>query len=81
MSGGAEIRVFSPTGKLYAAPNLIFHYVEAHDYLPPQEFMDALFAGPLPPNNIYFEHLKNIELEWTDTTPFTIATRIISPYS
>ena len=32
--GFAEIRVFSPDGRIYAAPNMIYHYVEAHHYRP-----------------------------------------------
>ena len=29
-------------GAIYAAPNLIYHYVAEHHYAPPQEFVDAL---------------------------------------
>jgi len=39
--GNGEIRV-SGGGVTYAAPALIAHYVEAHRYLPPQSFLDAL---------------------------------------
>jgi hypothetical protein len=43
--GSSEIRVAAPGGKLvYAAPNLIVHYMEEHGYLPPKEFLDAI--GP-----------------------------------
>jgi hypothetical protein len=40
--GSAEIRVEAQDGKVYAAPNLIYHYVLEHDYDPPQEFLEAL---------------------------------------
>ena len=40
--GNCEIRVTSKSGATYAAPILICHYVSAHQYLPPQEFLDAL---------------------------------------
>jgi hypothetical protein len=40
--GSAEIRVSGLEGKCYAAPNLIYHYMKDCDYLPPQEFLDAL---------------------------------------
>ncbi|MCG8407087.1 MAG: hypothetical protein MI923_17970 [Phycisphaerales bacterium] len=40
--GSAEIRVLGEEGKIYAAPNLIYHYIKGHDYLPPQEFLDAV---------------------------------------
>jgi len=29
-------------GKTYAAPTLIIHYITAHNYIPPQEFIDAV---------------------------------------
>ena len=45
--GGSEIRVIAPD-KVYAAPVLVFHYVEAHNYRPPQEFIDAVLTAPLP---------------------------------
>jgi len=40
--GNAEIRVEVKDGKTYAAPNLIYHYLKDCEYLPPQEFLDAL---------------------------------------
>src|SRR5215470_17912081 len=40
--GSAEIRVFSEKGDIYAAPNLIYHYVSIHHYRPPEEFIAAL---------------------------------------
>jgi hypothetical protein len=39
--GSAEIRVRSG-GKIYAAPNMILHYIKDHNYLPPLEFIKAL---------------------------------------
>jgi hypothetical protein len=42
--GSAEIWVEAKDGKIYAAPNLIYHYVAEHDYCPPQEFIDALLG-------------------------------------
>jgi hypothetical protein len=43
-----EIRVFGQEGKIYAAPRMIYHYVAAHSYLPPQEFIEAVIHGPSP---------------------------------
>jgi hypothetical protein len=38
-----------PAGdKLYYAPEMIAHYVEAHRYGPPAEFIAAVLACPLP---------------------------------
>ena len=42
--GSAEIRVKGKDGRVYAAPTLIYHYVAAHDYDPPKEFVEALLA-------------------------------------
>jgi len=63
--GTSEIRVFAPEGGVYAAPTLIFHYVKAHLYLPPAEFLAALYNGPCPPEPAYFHRLEELELEWT----------------
>ncbi|MGW7054076.1 DUF7919 family protein [Streptomyces sp. NPDC054887] len=42
--GSAEIRVVGD-GVVYAAPELITHYVEAHEYAPPAEFVRAVLAA------------------------------------
>jgi hypothetical protein len=39
--GSAEIRVQGADGTLYAAPNLVIHYMTAHHYCPPEEFCRA----------------------------------------
>jgi hypothetical protein len=46
--GHAEIWVFGDEGKTFAAPTLIYHYVTRHRYAPPDEFIQAVLAGPLP---------------------------------
>ena len=66
--GGSEIRVFAPSGDIYAAPTLIYHYVQAHKYKLPSEFMLALHEGSRPPNHLYFEKLRAIKLDWDTTT-------------
>ena len=40
-TGNGEIRITATNGTTYVAPVLILHYVVAHGYLPPQEFVDA----------------------------------------
>jgi hypothetical protein len=35
-------------GELFAAPEMIVHYVEAHDHAPPEAFAAAVLAAPLP---------------------------------
>ena len=43
---GAQ-NVFVPAGSLlYVAPSLIVHYIDAHQYRPPEEFMAAVRACP-----------------------------------
>ena len=45
--GSAEIRVVGE-GLVFAAPDLIGHYVQAHGYRPPQAFIRAVLDGPAP---------------------------------
>jgi hypothetical protein len=78
--GSAEIRVFSWDGRIYAAPNLSYHYVAAHHYRPPDEFLDTLRRGPRPPNQEYFDLLAKRKLEWCKTSKGPPANRVyLSP--
>lgn len=65
--GSAEIRVGGIQERLYAAPNLIFHYVVSHNYSPPAEFVHAVLMGPCPPEDGYFDLLSKLGLIWSDT--------------
>jgi hypothetical protein len=40
--GDAEIRLQGEGGVQFAAPTLIYHYIQAHEYLPPDVFLSAL---------------------------------------
>jgi hypothetical protein len=51
--GDAEIRVFGNGDVVYAAPNLIYHYVVHHHYSPPEEFIQSVLEGPLPDSPEY----------------------------
>ncbi len=44
--GGAEIRVAGEGGTVFASPDMIVHYVEAHHYRPSDEFVKAVLAQP-----------------------------------
>jgi hypothetical protein len=44
--GTAEIWVRGKHGITYAAPDLIYHYIKDCEYLPPQEFLDAVDSLP-----------------------------------
>jgi nucleoside phosphorylase len=46
--GNGEIRVRGPAGIVYAAPVLICHYIKAHNYRPPDEFLEAIGQLTLP---------------------------------
>ncbi|MFE3541950.1 hypothetical protein ACFXK0_03130 [Nocardia sp. NPDC059177] len=43
--GNGEILVRGAAGECYIAPAMIVHYIELHNYLPPQEFIDAVLNG------------------------------------
>jgi len=45
--GDADILITSATGMRYDAPNLIYHYVVAHHYRPPDEFITAVLGSEL----------------------------------
>lgn len=65
--GSAEIRVAGIQGRLFAAPNLIYHYVVSHNYSPPAEFVHAVLTGSCPPEDGYFDLLSKLGLTWNDT--------------
>ena len=64
--GNGEISVAGPDGKLYAAPTLVYHYVVAHGYRPPDEFVEAVLRsedaqltaadGPPVPESSWLDH-------------------------
>lgn len=59
--GSAEIRVFGEDGAVYAAPDLIYHYVTEHRYLPPEAFIEAVLVSPLPGTAEYEALLDSVE--------------------
>lgn len=68
-SGGLVMVRRSPVPfTIYAAPNLIYHYVCSHHYKPPDEFLNALRNGPRPPEEEYFECLRKLDLRWRMTS-------------
>jgi hypothetical protein len=58
--GSAEIRVIGSDSVIYAAPNLVFHYVRDHGYKPPQSFIDAVLAEPAPDSQEYQGRLREL---------------------
>jgi hypothetical protein len=61
--GSAEIRVFDNEGNIFASPDLVFHYIRDHSYLPPNSFLKALLEGPTPGTTDYVQKIKSIALE------------------
>jgi hypothetical protein len=57
--GSAEIRVFGKDGLIYAAPNLIYHYVAVHHYKAPDEFLEAVGSRPGPLDPEYLARLED----------------------
>lgn len=41
----SDILIVNKDGQIYQCPKLIIHYIEDHNYLPPQEFLDAVENG------------------------------------
>lgn len=66
--GTSEIRVLSSAAEIYAAPTLIYHYVNVHHYAPPEAFLRALAEGPAPPDPAYFARLDRLGLVWNPTS-------------
>jgi hypothetical protein len=43
--GNGQIQVQGEGNKWYVAPAMIVHYVEDHEYMPPQEFIEAVIRS------------------------------------
>jgi hypothetical protein len=82
-SSSNEIRVVGKDGKVYASPAMIIHYIKEHDYLPPQEFIEAVLHGPKVNseeyNNACEKSLENMikqHKEWLESKPKIDYTKI-----
>lgn len=58
--GNGEIRVIGALA-IYSAPTLIYHYVVAHNYKPPDEFVQAVLSGPAPGSKQHIALLKQLD--------------------
>lgn len=61
--GAAEIWIPSKDGsEFFAAPSMVYHYIENHNYLPPEEFMSAVMSFdlsiPYKAQDIYLNEIK-----------------------
>lgn len=68
-SSSDEIRVVSKDGKVYASPTLLSHYIDEHNYLPPQEFIDAVVEGPEPGSKDYEQVIALMPTFWEGRQP------------
>jgi len=55
---GAGFITVPASGYLYVAPSLVIHYMLAHGYQPPSEFLTALQVCPNPRSTAYLEALR-----------------------
>lgn len=62
--GNGEVWITGDDGRVYASPAMLVHYVKAHHYLPPPEFLRAVAAAAAPltetecSDRIYAHHYK-----------------------
>lgn len=68
-SASCEIRTVSIDGTVYAAPELIKHYIESHGYLPPQEFIDSVMNGINPGSKEYSDIINKLPENWEKRRP------------
>jgi hypothetical protein len=51
--GSGIMLAFGQRNSIYAAPDLVYHYVCDHHYAPPSVFIQAILRGPLPTTRSY----------------------------
>ena len=57
--------IWIPSGECtYVAPELIVHYIEAHNYRPPDEFIAAVLACPEQESVEYYKLLRRFPCWW-----------------
>lgn len=68
-TSSSELRVIGKNGISYASPQMIVHYIEDHQYLPPKEFVDAVMDGIMPGSPEYDEVFKRLPESWERRKP------------
>ena len=58
--GNGEIRVLGTDGRWYTAPTLVAHYVLAHRYCPPQQFVDGVLSAAVTTPCVNAEQLAKL---------------------
>ncbi len=54
---------------VYVSPEMIVHYVEAHEYRPPDAFIQAVLAYPTQGSREYCDLMRRFPALWTGTLP------------
>lgn len=62
--GSGQIRVFAANGDIFAAPDLLFHYVRDHAYRPPDVFLTALEESLAFDLEVYTAGLRYRGIPW-----------------
>ncbi len=60
--GSGGVRVLRPL--VYVAPELIVHYIEAHGYRPPDEFIQAVLRCPPQDSPAFHKRMSRFPFRW-----------------
>ena len=64
--GNSILNLFVPgDGVIYGSPELIAHYIDAHEYRPPDEFVEAVLKCPRMSSKEYFGALRRNGWQFT----------------
>ena len=67
--GHSCLNLFVPgDGVIYASPELIAHYIDAHEYRPPDEFMESVLRCPRMNSKEYFGAMRANGWEFSSVT-------------
>jgi hypothetical protein len=64
-TGTAEVWVFGADDTTYIAPDLVYHYVIEHHYIPPDAFIMAVMESPLPESPEYQLRVRQVREQKT----------------
>lgn len=76
--GSTLICVFNSSADAFISPDLIFHYVSHHNYMPPVEYRDAVLNGPQPGTREYAMRVRPYISQETVTSAANDAARALA---
>jgi hypothetical protein len=65
-TGGSRNIWIPADGVVYVAPELVLHYIEAHGYLPPADFITAVLACPEQDSDAYRAQMRLFPAWWVE---------------